>query len=171
MKLTATILSAALLALAVQGVQARTADNAPRKGETAVEVDFDRYFEDKTMRFDFYHCGDAVSEEYFFDELREEPYWAGSKVTLIDTTGYGGQLFKVIDLASGREIYSRSYCTLFNEWQTTAEAQSVRKARPESVVFPDPKQPVRVEIYARNRKGIMEKKFEQEVNPASYFVR
>lgn len=171
MKLTATILTAALLALAVQGVQAHTADNAPRKGAADEKVDFDRYFEDKTMRFDFYHCGDVASEEYFFDELREEPYWAGSKVSLLDTTGYGGQLFKVIDLASGREIYSRSYCTLFNEWQTTAEAQSVRKAMPESVVFPYPKQPVRVEIYARNRKGIMEKKFEQEINPASYFVR
>ena len=63
MKLTATILTAALLALAVQGVQAHTADNAPRKGAADEKVDFDRYFEDKTMRFDFYHCGDAASED------------------------------------------------------------------------------------------------------------
>lgn len=173
MKSSATILAAALLALAVQGAAAHGTAAQPRRqqGAAAEQVDFGRYFEDKTMRFDFYHCGDATTQEYFFDEVREEPYWAGSKVSLIDDTGYGVQLFKVIDKASGREIYSRSYCTLFNEWQTTAEAQTVRKAMPESVVFPYPKQPVRIEIYARNRQGVMEKRFEQEIDPASYFVR
>lgn len=173
MKSSATILAAALLALAVQGAAAHDTAAQPRRqqGAAAEQVDFGRYFEDKTMRFDFYHCGDATTQEYFFDEVREEPYWAGSKVSLIDDTGYGVQLFKVIDKASGREIYSRSYCTLFNEWQTTAEAQTVRKAMPESVVFPYPKQPVRIEIYARNRQGVMEKRFEQEIGPASYFVR
>ena len=39
MKLTATILTAALLALAVQGVQAHTADNAPRKGAADEKVE------------------------------------------------------------------------------------------------------------------------------------
>lgn len=168
MKLTATLLAAALLGLAAEGVQAQ---NAQKQSSEAAQVDFGRYFEDKTMRFDFYHCGDAASEEYFFDEVREEPYWAGSKVSLIDDTGYGVQMLKVFDKESGRLIYSRSYCTLFNEWQTTAEAQNVRKAMPESVVFPYPKGPVRIELHARNRNGVMEKKFEQEIDPASYFIR
>jgi len=132
---------------------------------------FETYFSDKTLRFDFYHGGDAQNQEYYFDELKEEPYWAGSKVSLIDTTGYGVQMFKIIDKASGREIYSRSYCTLFNEWQTTPEARKVRKAIPESVIFPYPKNDVRIEIYARNRKNVFEKKFEQDISPDSYFIR
>ena len=123
----------------------------------AAQAQFDRYFLDKTMRFDFYHCGDAQHQEYFFDELKEEPYWAGSKVSLIDNTGYGNQLFKIIDKASGKEIYSRSYCTLFNEWQTTPEASKIRKVMPESVVFPFPKNNVRIEIYARNRKMFLKR--------------
>ena len=40
---------------------------------------FDKYFHNKTLRYDFYHCGNANSESYFFDELIEEPYWGGSK--------------------------------------------------------------------------------------------
>lgn len=140
-------------------------------GIVSAQAQYEKYFSDKTMRFDYYHCGNHDTQEYFFDELKEEPLWAGSKVSLLDSTGYGLQLFKVIDKASGQEIYSRSYCTLFNEWQTTEEARNVRKAMPESVVFPFPKNPVRIEIFARNRKGIFEKKLEQDINPASHFIR
>ncbi|MFQ6940494.1 MAG: peptidase M64 N-terminal domain-containing protein [Alistipes finegoldii] len=104
----------------------------------AAQTPFADCFFDKTMRFDYYHAGDSRSEEYFFDALKEEPYWAGSKVSLVDTTGYGNQFFRIVDRASGREIYSRGFCTLFNEWQSTPEADSVRRSYPESVVFPIP---------------------------------
>lgn len=122
------------------------------------------------MRFDYYHAGDSRSEEYFFDALKEEPYWAGSKVSLVDTTGYGNQFFRIVDRASGREIYSRGFCTLFNEWQSTPEADSVRRSYPESVVFPYPKRPCRIEIFTRNGKGRFEKRFSQNIDPDSYFI-
>lgn len=135
------------------------------------QAQFERYFSDKTMRFDFYHCGDHEKEDYFFDEIAEEPYWAGSKISLIDSTGYGNQLFKIWDLAEEKLIYSRSYCTLFNEWQTTEEALHTRKCFPEAVVFPLPLKDVRIELWARNRKGVFEKKLEQEIKVNDYFIR
>lgn len=137
----------------------------------SAQAQFEEYFSDKTLRFDYYHCGNYNEQEYFFDELKEEPYWAGSRVSLIDNTGYGVQMFKIIDKASGKEIYSRSFCTLFNEWQTIEEALQIRKAMPEAIVFPYPKNPVRIELYARNRKGSFEKKLEQDIDPDSYFIR
>lgn len=137
----------------------------------AANAQFDKYFQDKTMRFDFYHCGNQNTQTYFFDELIEEPYWAGSKVSLIDNTGYGVQMVKILDSATGKEIYSKGYCTLFNEWQTTPEAMKTDKCMPESVVFPYPKNDVKIELYARNRKGAFEKKFEQDINVNSYFVK
>ena len=66
------------------------------------QAQFEKYFHERTMRFDYYHCGDYQTEEYFFDELKAEPYWGGSKVTLLDNTGYGMQMFKIIDKASGK---------------------------------------------------------------------
>lgn len=131
---------------------------------------FNRYFEPRTMRYDYYHCGDQKSEDFFFDELKAEPHWAGSETSLIDDTGYGRQMFKIFDKESGKEIYSRSFNTLFNEWQDTEEALHIRKAMPESVVFPYPKKPVRIEFYSRNRKGIFEKKLSQDIDPSSYFI-
>ena len=136
----------------------------------SAQVRFSDYFLEETMRFDYYHSGDSRSEEYFFDALKAEPYWAGSHVSLLDTTGYGNQFFRIVDRASEREIYSRGFCTLFNEWQSTAEADSVRRSYPESVVFPYPRRPCRIEIFGRNAGGHFEKRFSQNIDPASCFV-
>ncbi len=98
----------------------------------AAQAQFDEWFEPRTMRFDYYHAGDATHEEFYFADLHEEPFWAGSRVSLIDENEFGNQLFRVVDAASGRVIYSRGYCSLWEEWQTTAEAKTIRKAMPES---------------------------------------
>lgn len=76
---------------------------------------FDTYFYNKTLRMDYFHCGDDKTSEYYFDELLEEPYWGGSKVNLIDTNFYGNLYVNVYDQKSGKLIYSRGYCTLFGE--------------------------------------------------------
>ena len=132
--------------------------------------DFEDLFYNKTMRFDYIHAGNNTSEYYYFSKLKEEPFYAGSKVNLIDKNDYGNQLFKIIDTVSGNEIYSRGFCTLFNEWQTTEEATQTDKAFPESVVFPYPKKAARIELYARNEKMGFDKKFEYTINPDSYFI-
>lgn len=132
---------------------------------------FSEFFSDKTLRMDYYHAGTAQEEDYFFKELIEEPYWGGSKVTLLDDKEYGNQLLKVFDVASGKLIYSTGFCTLFDEWQTTTEAKTMKKGYPESVVMPFPKAPVRIELWARGAKNIFQKKFEYTTNPSSYFIR
>jgi len=131
---------------------------------------FDDLFYNKTMRFDYTHAGNQTSECYYFNKLKEEPFYAGPKTNLIDKNSYGNQMFKIIDIASGKEIYSRGFCTLFNEWQTTEEAAQTSKAFPESVVFPYPKKAARIELYARNAQMGFDKKFEYTIDPNSYFV-
>lgn len=132
---------------------------------------FDRYFLDKTLRLDYFHCGDRSMEEYYFDELLEEPFWGGSKVNLIDTNFYGNYYLNVYDRVSGDLIYSRGYNTLFGEWQTVEEATKIRRCCDETVVMPFPKENVRVELLGRNKKGVFEKKFEYLVDVKSYFIK
>lgn len=158
-RLLTTLLLLSLLPMAVLGAKKNETDN------------FDKWFTQGAMRFDFYHCGNSSYEEYFFDEVKSEPYWAGSHNFLIDNTGYGCQMVKVFDRASGREIYSRAYSTLFNEWQTTDEATVTSKCMPESVIFPMPRADVRVELWARDRKGIFSKKFTHDIRVNDYFIR
>ncbi len=116
------------------------------------QINFDDYFEDKTLRFDYFHSGDKENDYYSFDELIEEPYWGGSKVNLIDKFNYGRYKFEVYDVASNKLIYSRGYSTIFNEWQTTEEAKHTTRTFNETVVFPFPKKPVLVIFYARIEK-------------------
>ena len=131
---------------------------------------FDQYFENKTLRIDYTHAGDATSDEYFIDEIKSEPFWGGSHENLIDTMSYGIYMFKVFDVATNTLLYSRGYCTLFDEWQATAEAKVTRRSFSETVVMPFPKKNVRVEFYTRNHKGTYDKKFEYVVKVKNYFI-
>jgi hypothetical protein len=131
---------------------------------------FSSFFENKTMRLDYYHSGDKDSEFYSVDQVIEEPYWGGSQLNLIDRTGFGKYRFDVVDLVYDSVIYSRGYCTLFSEWQTTEEAMKTTRSFSETVVFPYPKHSVRVDFYSRNKQGVMELKFQYEINPRSIYI-
>ena len=132
---------------------------------------FNRWFEDKTLRLDYYHNGNHKQEVYSFDELLEEPFWGGSKKNLIDTLQYGNYFFKVFDDSSDLLIYSRGYSSLFFEWQTTPEADTVWRSFEESVVFPFPKKPVKVVLYKRTWKGKWKKMMTCHVDPSDYFIK
>lgn len=132
---------------------------------------YDDYFEDKTLRIDYYHSGNDSVEYYAIDELIEEPFWGGSRINLVDIFNYGKYRFEVYDLTNDKLIYSRGYSTLFAEWQTTSEAESTTKSFQESVVFPFPKNEVRVDFYSRDKKNNWIKKFEYIVDPDDIFIR
>lgn len=134
-------------------------------------VDYSSCFTGKTMRYDFHHAGDSKTEFYYFDKLIREGDWAGSQVSLINPFDYGEQHFRVVDNATGKVIYKNNYCTLFNEWQTTAEAASAQRSFPEGVIFPEPKNDFTIEFYARN-KGTKEweKRYSHSVSVKDYNI-
>ena len=132
---------------------------------------FDKYFENRTMRVDYYHAGDSKNDYYYIDEIIAEPYWGGSKVNLIDETNFGKYLVKVLDKASRTLIYSRSYSTLFGEWQTVDEAKTAQKSFSESVVFPYPKSTVTVVFCTKAfETGKYVEKYRYDINPAEVCI-
>jgi len=131
---------------------------------------FDQWFTDKTLRVDYYHTGKSDMEMYSIDQVKAEPFWGGSKTTLIDTLNYGEYYFKAFDVLTNDLIYSRGYCALFDEWQFTEEAKLTTRTFTETVVMPFPKKDVRLEFYSRNFIGIYEKKFEYTVKVNDYFI-
>lgn len=135
------------------------------------QINFEQYFENKTLRLDYFHTGNETEDSYSFDEMIEEPFWGGSKVNLLDKFDYGKYKFIVKDYQSGKEIFSRTYATLFSEWQTTDEAKQTIKSFSETIVFPYPKNPVVVEFYSRDKKNVLHKKFEYTVDPNNYFIK
>jgi len=132
---------------------------------------FDKYFKNKALRLDYYHTGTDSTELYSFDEMIIEPYWAGPKTNLVDTFEYGKYYFKVYSFKNDSLIYSHGYSTLFGEWQTTDEAKTTRRTFSESMIFPFPKEKVRVEFFSRNRDGQWVKKFEYVVSPFDKYIK
>ncbi|MGE5314124.1 MAG: M64 family metallopeptidase [Acidobacteriota bacterium] len=129
---------------------------------------FTKYFKDETCRFDLIHSGTKGEERFALDKAYAEGAWPGSLTNLIDTLNLGEYQFKVIDAASGTELYSRGYSTMFNEWQTTDEAlNGTVRAFEESIRFPMPLKNVRIELYRRDKRMAFMKVFGTEFDPQS----
>ena len=174
MKTHYLFLSLILLFTSCCSKQSTNCENPPThlSDVTDSNIEYDKYFTSNTLRFDFQHVGDNTNETYHFDGMKFEGEWAGSKKALINPFGYGEQLFRIIDTAEGKVIYQNNYCTLFNEWQTTAEAEKTSRSYPESLIFPCPKKDFTVEIYARNKTSkIFEKKYTYSASINDYNIK
>jgi hypothetical protein len=138
---------------------------------SVAKAQFNDYFENKTLRLDYFHCGTSDTEVYYFDEIREEPFWGGSHINLIDTFFYGGNYVNVYDSETNKLIYSRGYSSIFDEWQTIEEAKQTGKCCNESVIIPFPKKNIRIELLSRNKKGVFEKYFEYSIDLAKTTIK
>jgi len=134
------------------------------------QLAFDDYFTDRTMRFDFMLAGNSVTTKVFPVSFREEPIWGGSLTNLTDKFKYGSFKYEVFDAASDTMIYSRGFCTLYQEWQTTAEAKQIERSFHEVATFPFPKNKVNFVLSIRGRDGLFSKLYETAIDPASYFI-
>ncbi|NOX36545.1 MAG: peptidase M64 [Calditrichaeota bacterium] len=134
---------------------------------------FSTYFEDQTLRVDYYHVGTADQESIVLDELYRLDGWAGSRINLIDTLNRGHYLLRVFDNRTQQLIFSRGFSTLFNEWQTTEEArQGGQKVIHETVRLPFPRRPILIEIVSRDRKNrFTEVIFSRVIDPDQETIR
>ncbi len=132
---------------------------------------FDKYFTDKVLRFDFMLAGDFHKTHVYPVAMKEEPFWAGSYNNLIDPFNYGNFVYELYDAASNTLIYSRGFCTLFQEWQTTQEAKTTERVFYEVATMPYPKNKVRFVLNMRERNGLFKLLYETSIDPADYFIR
>ena len=132
------------------------------------EVAFDEYFYNKTLRFDYYHTGNHEEEHFAFDQAVNDGEWSGSKTQLIDELELGKYFFKVFDKESGKLIYSRGFCSIYGEWETTPEAKENWGVYHESLRFPWPKKKAYIELYKRNEKQGFDKIWEYAVKDHSW---
>lgn len=134
------------------------------------QKDYDPWFTGEQLRYDFLLAGNQKEMMVYPMQMSREPLWAGSKLNLADASALGTYRFVVADLASGKVLFTRGFCTLFQEWQSTAEARSVDKAYYHAVFFPFPKQKIKLTFEYRNYDGDFLPVFTTEIDPANYFI-
>jgi hypothetical protein len=132
---------------------------------------FRRYFGEKTLRVDYYHTGTKGQETISLDRIYEEGSWPGSRINLIDTLNLGEYLFKVYDLATNVLLFSRGYSSMFNEWQSTDEANTgIFRTFSETVRFPLPKNKIQLTISRRDKQMVFHEIFSTVIDPNSDFA-
>ncbi len=129
------------------------------------QSDFDRHFEEGAMRIDLVLAGNNKTQAIYLQKVSQEPHWGGSQTNLLDTLNLGEYQFFITDKKKQDTLYSRGFSTLFEEWQTTPEAQSTQKAFHQTVTFPYPKTTVTFCLEARRLNGTFEPVFTTEIDP------
>jgi len=137
---------------------------------TFAQIDYNKYFENKSLRFDFLLGGNSKEVTVFPKQIKQEQNWAGSKTSLTDPFNYGSYRFRVFDLKSDSLIFSKGFSTLFQEWQTTAEAKETVKTFYQAAIFPFPKKEIKLEIDARQWNGNFKTIYKTEIDPKDYFI-
>ena len=132
---------------------------------------FNKYFTNKVLRFDFMLSGNSQKTIVYPVGMKEEPFWAGSKSEMADPFNYGNFKYEVFEDAGNTLIYSKGFCTLFQEWQTTAEAKIMERSYYEVATMPFPKNKIRFVLNMRQHNGTFIKIYETKIDPADYFIR
>ena len=108
----------------------------------------------QTMRLDYYHTGDAKQEVFSFDRVVIEPLpWPGDLNKAVDDTNLGKYFFEVRDQKTQRVLYSRGFASVYGEWETTDEAQKIKRSFSESLRFPAPEGPGEIILKKRDAKN------------------
>lgn len=132
---------------------------------------FEKHFEDRTMRVDYYHFGDAKTEGVTLDRVMRLGSWYGPVRELIDPFNVGHHCVKVYDAISGDLIYSRGYDSYFHEYQTTGQAlKGVNRVYHETAMIPWPRRPIRFTVESRDSGNVLQPVFSQVIDPSSYTI-
>ncbi len=124
----------------------------------------------RTLRVDYYHSGTATEEHFSLDRVVREPLaFPGNPAEPIDRTLRGKYEFQVRN-GAGTLLYSRSFSSIYGEWETTGEARRMRRSFHESVRFADPGESVTLSIRKRGPANEFVKIWETEIDPGDYLV-
>jgi hypothetical protein len=124
-----------------------------------------------TLRVDFYHSGNHETEMFSLDRVVLEPLpWTGNMQRPIDGTLRGKYLFEIVDPDTGAVAWSRSFSSIYGEWETTREARNMNRTFHESVRFPAQPDEFVLVLKKRNAQTEFEEIWRLPIDPNDYMV-
>jgi hypothetical protein len=124
-----------------------------------------------TMRVDYFHGGNNETEMFSLDQVVIEPLpWTGNMAQPIDATHRGKYLFEIVDPATGEIAWSRSFSSIYGEWETTGEARKIKRSFHESVRFPAQTGIFELVMKKRGEGNRFEEVWRVELDPADVLV-
>ena len=120
----------------------------------AQNVKFNKYFHDATLRLDYHRVGNRQADTVRVLGCEKIPLWAGSLTQLLDPFDNGDYRVVVLDPATGKQLYSRGYNSLFREYRDTPQGKDSIACFEEVVRLPWPKRTVDI---CFQRRGLDQK--------------
>ena len=125
----------------------------------------------RTMRVDFYHTGNSDTEIFSLDRVVLEPLqFSGNLHQAIDKTLRGKYSFEIVDPESGDIAWSRSFSSIYGEWETTGEARQMNRTFHESLRFPVQEKEFEVVLLKRGEQHRFEEIWRIRIDPSDYLV-
>lgn len=137
----------------------------------AFAIDFNDYFENRTLRMDYIFSGDNRHQVISLDGLCQSPGWYGRRGNLDSLLLAGNGQITVTIPESGKVIYRHSFSTLFQEWQSSEEAARVQKSFENVFLVPFPKQIVDVRVTLTDTHNKVSADFTHRVDPKDILIR
>jgi len=124
-----------------------------------------------TMRLDFFHSGNHETEMFSLDRVVIEPLsWTGNMHYPIDETLRGKYLFEIVDPDDGSVAWSRSFSSIYGEWETTGEARKINRSYHESLRFPVQQTEFELVLKKRAPSNDFEEIWRIAIDPNDYMV-
>jgi len=125
----------------------------------------------QTLRIDYYHSGNANTEMFSLDRVVLEPLaFSGNLGQRIDKTLRGKYSFEITDPETGAIAWSRSFSSIYGEWETTAEARRMNRTFHESLRLPNQAKEFDVVLKKRGARNQFEEVWRIRIDPADYLV-
>lgn len=125
----------------------------------------------QTMRLDYFHTGDAKQEVFSLDRVVIEPLpWPGDPAKSIDDTNLGKYFFEVRDQKTQRVLFSRGFASVYGEWETTEEAQKIKRTFSESLRFPAPAEAAEIVLKKRDTSNGWIEIWKTSIDPKDMFI-
>ncbi|WP_173073658.1 M64 family metallopeptidase [Tenuifilum thalassicum] len=132
------------------------------------KIDFDKYFQNKTMRVDYLHSGTWNTETFSLFGVKNDGEWGGRVEVLNDPYNLGLYAFDIVDDETGKVLYTQGFCSVFGEWQTIKEARETNKTFEESIRFPWPKNRFRLVMRKRDSTNTFKIVWTETIDPENY---
>lgn len=124
-----------------------------------------------TMRVDFFHSGNQMTEMFSLDQVVIEPLpWPGNMGQPLDNTRRGKYLFEIVDPDNGEVAWSRSFSSIYGEWETTSEAHDINRSFHESIRFPAQGEVFDLVIKKRDPGNRFDEVWRIELDPSDVLV-
>jgi len=125
----------------------------------------------QTMRVDYYHSGNNEAEIFSLDRVVLEPLaFSGNLGQPLDKTLRGKYSFEIVDPNTGDVAWSRSFSSIYGEWETTGEARKMNRTFHESLRFPRPESTFEIVVKKRNQQNDFEEIWRMTLDPDDYLV-